>query len=81
MQKAGKMKRLEHAEKFMFDSDINREPLKGYGMTRFIFIGKIPPLGWNQHRKKKLRTESWGIPFLQDKEEIQGNGIKHQQNS
>lgn len=44
------------------------ESPKAYGMIRFTFVGKILPLGWNQHKTKKLRTESLGIPFLRDKE-------------
>lgn len=45
--KAGKTKSLKHAKKFGFYSEIDREPLQGYGMMRLTFTGKIPHLAWN----------------------------------
>lgn len=46
--KAGKkeqMKRLKYAKTIGFYSEIDGAPLKGCGMIKFTFIGKIPPLG------------------------------------
>lgn len=52
--KAGKTKSLKHAKKFGFYSEIDREPLQGYGMMRLTFTGKIPHLAWNDQQQNEI---------------------------